>query len=189
MKFNENTLLVVLLILCIGFIICQLITTSSTENFIVLLKEKIIPKDCADFLYYNGKYYYLYRTRRMLDENNPKRFNSFQDVKNYWETTGKHCPRLPVINLVMKKKDLDPTVEYRRECNKQIAGPNYRIDNCAYYAKTLNKIRSYQKIHDDKKLKKYFDIDTCINDIINNEDPSMTEKHDIEYRNVSSNFY
>ena len=56
-------------------------------------------------------------------------------------------------------------------------------------AKTLNKIRSYQKIHDDKKLQKYFDIDACINDIINNEDPSMTEKHDIEYRNTLFNFY
>ena len=116
MKFNKNTLIIILIILSIGFIICQLITTSSTENFIVLLEEKIIPKSCADYLYYDGKKFYLYRSRKLIDKTNPMIFDSLQKVKDYWETTGKHCLRLPVTNLAVKKTNLDPTVEYKREC-------------------------------------------------------------------------
>lgn len=189
MNFNNNTLLVVLIILSIGFLACQIIMSSTNENFIVLLKEVIIPKNCPDYLYYNGSAYYLFRSRQLFDKNNPKRFNSYDEVKKYWENEGKKCPKLQVTNIVKSKTGGDPTIEYRNECNKKIARPNYDINRCMYYAKTLKDVKDYQSIYDKENIQKYIDPDECIEDTINKENTSMLEKHDIEFKNDLANIY
>ena len=52
-----------------------------------------------------------------------------------------------------------------------------------------NEKKKYLSMLDDEKYQDIFDTNTCIQNIINKEDPSTLEKQDIEFRNDFSKFY
>lgn len=103
------------------------------EKFIVTVNEVIIPTRCPDYLVTDGSHYYLINTSKVFDGiNNPLRFNSHQDAKNYLNQN--NCPNLELTNLVVRKNPKDVSVPYERECAKKTAVQIFDEDTCNFYS-------------------------------------------------------
>lgn len=134
-----------LMVLVLGCLIWVL-KNKYIENFIVLIDEIIIPNECPNYLVTDGMNYYLINSKKVFDGvNNPLKFNSKQDAETYLETN--KCPKLDVIDLVVKKDNTDVSVPYERECAKKVAYNIFDEDVCNNYAsdEQMYLLQSYTK--------------------------------------------
>ena len=166
---NTNKLLVCLIVI----LVVVILFLQHKENFIVLIDdENPIPSKCPEYLLTNGKEFYLHDSRKPLDGvNNPKKFATQEEVEVY--LANNKCPTLPVKNMVVDKSNDDPTESYERECAKKIAPFNYRIETCIGYADSIDKVREYQNMAYDEGNRVNFDLEKCMVDLVNNENPNM----------------
>jgi hypothetical protein len=137
------------------------------DNFIVFLDEVAIPKTCWDYLVFNGRNYFLFNSKALIDSvNNPLKFPNKQAALDHLTRTG--CPaQIPFVDLVMRKKIEDPTVSLQRECNRQIAPNLFDLDICGTYGTDNDTLTSkylarVNKIESDKKLYADYDLETCM---------------------------
>lgn len=103
------------------------------EKFIVLLNDKIMPdnENCYDYIYTINNNFYLVnsKTKKMIEFNNKTELD--KHLKNI-----EKCPvDIPLIDLNVNKSNNDPTINYERQCNKNIAMANYLLDT---YNFTIN---------------------------------------------------
>ena len=168
--------------LVIFFIVILLIGIVQTkENFIVFIDDHNPPKShCPEYLLTDGENYYIHDSRKFPNaKTNPMKFKTLDEANKHLENN--KCPKLDVINLVQKKSNNDPTVNYERECAKHIAGFNHRLDGCINYSKTIDETRKYQSLLDNDMMMNDFDLETCMSRKIMKENPSMKKNTDIEY--------
>ena len=127
-------------------LLVYLIKNKTMENFIVLLEEVIIPKNCPNYLVTDGSHYYLMNTRLPYDGiTNPLKFESQQDANNYLSQN--RCPSLEAINLVVSKKKEDPTDSYEKVCAKDTANKIFNDDICNQYGsqEQIQNLRNFSK--------------------------------------------
>lgn len=164
-------LLYILLILITACIILE-VFNFNTENFIVLEEDTSIPYDCPDYIYTDGTHYYLYNSKKLVDGvNNPKKFNTINEAQDYWKSL--KCPRIPKVDLVIKKKKDDPTVTYERGCNLKISPNDYEYEKYSYYSDSLKDIRKYQEKVDANPEK--YELDSCMLNEIRAEHPELID--------------
>jgi len=123
--------IILIILILIGLII--VLRNRTFDNFIVFLDDIAIPKTCWDYLITNGKDFFLFKSRAIVDSvNNPLKFPTKQAALDYLKKAG--CPgEIPFVDLVMRKKIEDPTVSYQRECNRTIAPNLFDLDICSTY--------------------------------------------------------
>ncbi len=155
-KLNIAGVIVVIIILILLYTILQ---NKLIDNFIVFVDDVIIPKSCWEYLVTNGKEFFLFNSKMLVDGiKNPLKFNT-------------------------KKLD-DPTVSFQRYCNRKIAPNVFDVQICSDYSSDnntlkgkhitdVNKIRN--DIKDDKKVYANYDAETCMIDRVINDDPSLDD--------------
>lgn len=152
---NKGTdILGVLIVLLLLGCLIWLLQNRYIEKFIVLVDEIIIPKNCPDYLVTNGSHYYLINSRKMLDGvHNPIKFNSKEEAENYLSIN--KCPKLVPINLVVDKDPTDVTVNYERECSREVAKDLFNADICSSFSDSqqLENLRIYSNTLSDLKEK------------------------------------
>jgi len=164
-SLNIAGVILVILILA-GLII--LLRNRSFDNFIVFLDDVVIPKNCWDYLVFNGENYFLFKSRALIDSvNNPLKFPTKQSALEYLKKQGCLAEGIPFVDLVMRKKLEDPTVSFQRECNKVIAPNLFDLDICSTYGSDNDTLTSkylarINKIESDKKLYANYDLETCM---------------------------
>ncbi len=156
---------VLIILILVGLII--VLRNRSFDNFIVFLDDVAIPKTCWDYLVTNGREFFLFNSRVLVDSvNNPLKFPTKQAALDYLNKTG--CPaEIPFVDLVMRKKIEDPTVSYQRECNRSIAPNLFDLDICGTYGSdndtlTNKYLARVNKIESDKKIYANYDLETCM---------------------------
>jgi hypothetical protein len=163
-SINIAGVILIILILVGLFIILR---NRTFDNFIVFLDDVVIPKTCWDYLITNGKDFFLFKSRAIVDSiNNPLKFPTKQAALDYLKKAG--CPgEIPFVDLVMRKKIEDPTVSYQRECNRAIAPNLFDLDICSTYGSDNDTLTSkylarVNKIESNKKLYANYDLEACM---------------------------
>lgn len=177
MNLNLAGLILVVLLL-IGLVI--LLRDKKLDNFIVFLDDVVIPKTCWDYLVTNGREYFLFNSRLLIDGiNNPLRFPNKQTALEHLKKN--KCPvNIPFVDLVMRKKLDDPTVSFQRECNKKIAPNLFDLDICGTYGSdqdtlTNKFIARVNKIESDRKIYSNYDLESCMIKKATTEDPQLDD--------------
>ena len=170
----------VILVFLMLFCLVMMLRNKMLDNFIVFLDDVVIPKTCWDYLVTNGREYFLFNSRLLVDgKNNPMRFPNKQSALEYLNKS--NCPtNIPFVDLVMRKKIDDPTVSFQRECNRKVAPNLFDLDVCSTYGSdqdTLtNKFLSrINKIESDRKLYANYDLETCMIKKATTEDPRLDD--------------
>jgi hypothetical protein len=157
------------IILVIIILICLVVflRNKSFDNFIVFLDDVVIPKTCWDYLVTNGRDYFLFNSRALVDgKNNPLKFPNKQSAINHLNKN--KCPsNIPFVDLVMRKKIDDPTVSFQRECNRKVSPNLFDLDICGTYGSdqdtlTNSYLARVNKIESDKKIYADYDLETCM---------------------------
>ena len=169
-------ILVFLLLIGLYLILCN----KTFDNFIVFLDDVVIPKTCWDYLVTNGKDYFLWNSRILIDGvKNPLKFSDKQSALDYLKKN--KCPvNIPFVDLVMRKKIDDPTVSFQRECNRKIAPNIFDLDVCGTYGSDADTLTSKylaraNKIESDRKLYADYDLETCMINKASTEDKSLDD--------------
>lgn len=177
--------IILVIFILIGLVI--ILRNKSFDNFIVFLDDVVIPKTCWDYLVTNGRDFFLFNSRLLVDGvNNPLKFPNKQAAVDYLERN--KCPsNIPFVDLVMRKKIEDPTVSFQRECNRKVAPNLFDLDICGTYGSDLDtKTNKYlarvNKIESDKKLYADYDLETCM---INQ---AVTRDKELDDRNFKAEF-
>ena len=136
---NIIGLLVIIIILIVLYIA---IKNQSLDTFIVFLDDVVIPKTCWDYLVSNGKEYFLFNSKMIVDGvKNPMRFPNKQRALEHLKLS--KCPvNIPFVDLVMRKKIEDPTFEGECTC----------IDGDCTCSSTLSPPTSNVNLLDDNDL-------------------------------------
>jgi hypothetical protein len=174
-----NIIGIFIIILLLIFLICFL-RSNAMDNFIVFVNDVVIPASCYNYLVTNGSQYFLLNTKKIIDGiSNPLTFNTKEEATNY--LTNAKCPStIPFVDLVMKKKNDDPTVSYERECSKKVAPNLFDIDVCGKYGSdndilTNKYVAKLNKIENDKKVFADYNIESCMMNKVMTEDPSLDD--------------
>jgi hypothetical protein len=160
---NQSGILIIIILLF--FLICFL-RSKSLEKFITLTDNTIIPSNCYNYLLTNGSKFFLLNTKKIVDNiSNPLVFNTKQDAMNYLNNNTSCTNKIPFVNLVMKKKNNDPTVSYERQCNKEVAPNLFNIDVCNQYGKdndilTNKYLNRLNEIQNDKNTFADYNVET-----------------------------
>ena len=136
----------IICIVIVLLILIYLIRNKTMENFIVLLEEVIIPKNCPNYLVTDGTFYYLMNTRLPYDGvTNPLKFESQQEANNYLSQN--KCPSLEAVNLVVSKNKADPTDSYEKICAKDTATKIFNDDVCNQYGnqEQIQNLRNFSR--------------------------------------------
>jgi len=171
----------IIVIIIVILIIVWLVKNNVLDNFVVFLDEKVIPSHCYNYLLTDGNKFYLLDTHRIYDDMNPLIFNTKQDAQDFLKQ--KNCEvNLPFINLLGKKKLVDPTVTLDRECNKQIAPHLFDLDVCNTYGSDLDvssasSFAKINKIETDKAQYANYDAETCMINKAIKENPDLDDKN------------
>ena len=179
MAINIIGVIVVIIVLVMLY---MMIKDKSVDNFIVFLDDVVIPKTCWDYLVSNGKEYFLFNSRMIIDGvQNPLRFpNKSQALEHLKKNK---CPvNIPYVDLIMRKKIEDPTVSFQRECNHKVAPNLFDLDVCGTYGsdydtltgKYLSKVN---KIESDKKLYANYDVESCMINKATTENQALDDSH------------
>ena len=156
-------------ILIIFILVClvAILRNRTFDNFIVFLDDVAIPKTCWDYLVTNGRDFFLFNSRVIIDgKSNPLKFPTKQAALDHLSKAG--CPgAIPFVDLVMRKKVEDPTVSAQRECNRVIAPHLFDLDICGTYGSDNDTLTSkylarVNKIESDKKLYANYDLEACM---------------------------
>ena len=74
---NNTKLYILLFVLFVMYLFYN--NNKLKENFIVLVEDKIIPENCPDKLFFDGKYYYLHNTKKAFKQgSNPLIFRNIK---------------------------------------------------------------------------------------------------------------
>ena len=177
----NNTLrvvIVVLILILLIFLFQKYVNIDTlTEKFIVLVEDTIIPLECPDKLYYDGRYYYLYNTRKAVKLGvNPLKFRSLKQCKDYIKLNG--C-----VDLKLQKKrqlgEGKPVLSYQRICNKQVAQNLYDIEKCIAYAETPEEIELCKSQADT--IHRNTDLEQCMTDVVSQNNPNLIGDGTVEY--------
>lgn len=170
----------IILIIVILILLIYLLRSKALDNFIVFVDNVVIPTSCYNYLVTNGKQFFLLNTKKMIDGiSNPLTFNTKLEAQNYLKKI--KCPNnIPFVDLVMKKKNDDPTVSYERECNKKIAPNLFDLDICGKYGAdndilTNKYLARLNQIENDKKLYSDYNMENCMMDKVMKEDPALDD--------------
>jgi hypothetical protein len=173
------------IILLLLFLI-YFLRSNALDNFIVFVDDVIIPDSCYDYLVTNGKHFFLLNTKKIIDGvTNPLTFNTKEDAKNFLNNS--KCPvNIPFVDLVVKKKNDDPTVSYERECSKKVAPNLFDIDICGKYGTDNDTLRNkymsrLNEIENDKKVFADYNVETCMIDTVMKENPELDDSHFKKY--------
>ena len=174
-----NSAGIVVIIIILVFLI-YLLRSKAVDNFIVFVDDVIIPASCYNYLVTNGSKFFLLNTKKMIDgTTNPLTFNTKLEAQNYLKKI--KCPvNIPFVDLVMRKKNDDPTVSYERECSKKVAPNLFDLDVCGIYGTdndtlTNKYLAKLNKIETDKKIFADYNVETCMMDKVMKEDPSLDD--------------
>lgn len=180
---NIIGIIVFIIIIAILF---YFLKTKVIDNFIVFLDDVIIPTSCYNYMVSNGKNYFLFNTKKTIDNiTNPLRFNSKTEAKKYLQTM--KCPdNIPFVDLLTHKKLEDPTVSFQRECNKRVAPPQYNLETCNAYDTAANTLSGkyiveLNKIEKDRAQYANYDQETCMIEKAITEHPELDDTHFQDY--------
>lgn len=177
MKINGAAIIVMIIVLLYLTYLCS---SNSIDNFVSVIDDAIIPKNCYNYLVTNGKNFFLLDTRRIIDgTTNPLTFNSKQDAMTYLKSN-KCSNNIPYVDLRVTKKVEDPTVSYQRVCNKKVAPNLFNLDVCNTYGSDYNPsaaeaIARLNNIENDKKIYSNYDMETCMIDNAITNDPELDD--------------
>jgi len=185
-----NSAGIILIIIVLIALICFL-RSKSLDSFIIFVDDVVIPSSCYNYLVTNGNQFFLLNSKKMIDgTTNPLTFNTKDEALTYLKNSS--CPEnIPFVDLVMKKKNDDPTVSYERQCNKKVAPNLFDIDVCGKYGvdndslrnKYLNKLN---KIENDKNIFADYNVETCMMDKVMNENNDLDDTH---FKTYFSNYF
>ena len=191
-----NIIGIFIIILLLIFLLWFL-RSNALDSFIVFVNDVMIPASCYNYLVTNGNKYFLLNTKKIIDGiSNPLTFNTKEDAKNF--LTNSKCPTtIPFVDLVMKKKNDDPTVSYERECSTKVAPNLFDVDICGKYgfdndSLTNKYLTRLNKIENDKKVFADYNIETCMMNKVMTEEPSLDDTNFKSYfekyfNNMNSN--
>jgi hypothetical protein len=170
----------IILIIVILILLIYLLRSKALDNFIVFVDNVVIPTSCYNYLVTNGKQFFLLNTKKMIDGiSNPLTFNTKLEAQNYLKKI--KCPEnIPFVDLVMRKKNDDPTVSYERECNKKIAPNLFDLDVCGKYGTdndtlTNKYLARLNQVETDKNLFPDYNMENCMMDKVMKEDPALDD--------------
>ena len=170
----------VFIIILILLSLLYFLNNKALDPFIVFVDNVVIPASCYNYLVTNGKQYFLLNTKKMIDGvTNPLTFNTKSDAEIYLKNA--KCPiNIPFVDLVMRKKNDDPTVSYERECNKKVAPNLFDLDVCGKYGTdndtlTNKYLARLNKVENDKKIFADYNVETCMMDKVMKEDNSLDD--------------
>lgn len=173
---SAGIVVIIIILVCLIY----LLRSKAVDNFIVFVDDVVIPASCYNYLVTNGSKFFLLNTKKMIDgTTNPLTFNTKLEAQNYLKKI--KCPiDLPFVDLVMRKKNDDPTVSYERECSKKIAPNLFDLDVCGKYGTdddtlTNKYLAKLNKIETDKKIFADYNVETCMMDKVMKEDPSLDD--------------
>ena len=173
---SAGIVVIIIILVCLIY----LLRSKAVDNFIVFVDDVVIPASCYNYLVTNGSKFFLLNTKKMIDgTTNPLTFNTKLEAQNYLKKI--KCPiDLPFVDLVMRKKNDDPTVSYERECNRKVAPNLFDLDVCGKYGTdddtlTNKYLAKLNKIETDKKIFADYNIETCMMDKVMKEDPSLDD--------------
>lgn len=173
---SAGIVVIIIILVCLIY----LLRSKAVDNFIVFVDDVIIPASCYNYLVTNGSKFFLLNTKKMIDgTTNPLTFNTKLEAQNYLKKI--KCPvNIPFVDLVMRKKNDDPTVSYERECSKKVAPNLFDLDVCGIYGTdndtlTNKYLAKLNKIETDKKIFADYNIETCMMDKVMKEDPSLDD--------------
>ena len=183
-KLNIAGIIVVIIMLILLYIILK---NNIFDNFIVFVDDVIIPKSCWEYLVTNGTDFFLFNSKMLVDGvNNPLKFKEKHLALEYLKKN--NCPiNIPYVDLMMRKKNDDPTVSLQRYCNHKVAPNLFDIDVCGAYGSDTDilndtHIAKLNNIQNDKKIYANYDIETCMIDKVINDEP------DLDDTNFNTNF-
>jgi len=110
---------------------------------------------------------------------NPLTFNTKLEAQNYLKNM--KCPvNIPFVDLVMRKKNNDPTVSYERECNTKVAPNLFDLDVCGKYGTdndtlTNKYLKRLNQVETDKNLYADYNVESCMIDKVMKEDPALDD--------------
>jgi len=184
-NINIIGLIVVIIILVLLYVI---LNNRTVDNFIVFLDDVVIPKTCWDYLVTNGKEYFLFNSKMIVDGiNNPLKFPTKALAVKHLEKN--KCPiNIPYVDLLMRKKNDDPTVSFQRECNRKVAPNLFDLDICGTYGSdydslTSNYLAKINKIESDQATYANYDLESCMIKKASTEDPELDDTHFRDYFN------
>jgi hypothetical protein len=187
-NINVVGLIVVIIILVLLYII---LNNRTVDNFIVFLDDVVIPKTCWDYLVTNGKEYFLFNSKMIIDGvNNPLKFATKELALKHLATN--KCPtNIPYVDLLMRKKNDDPTVSFQRECNRKVAPNLFDLDICGTYGSdydtlTSNYLAKINKIESDQATYANYDLESCMIKKASTEDPELD---DTNFRNYFKQYF
>lgn len=189
-KSNIAGIIVVIIILILLYYVLK---NQSLDNFIIFVDDVVIPKSCWEYLVSNGKEYFLFNSKMLVDGiKNPLKFSSKALALSYLNTN--KCPtNIPFIDLVNRKNKDDPTVSMERVCSRKTALTNFDVDTCRFYNNNeeynnsniiynnldLNEMKKKQK---EKKVYENYNIEQCM---IEN---AITDNPDLNDASFNTNF-
>jgi hypothetical protein len=176
----------VIVVVILLIVLYVAIKNQSLDTFIVFLDDVVIPKTCWDYLVSNGKEYFLFNSKMIVDGvKNPLRFPNKQKALEHLKMS--KCPvNIPYVDLVMRKKLEDPTVSFQRTCNNKVAPNLFDLDICGTYGSdydtlTGNYLAKVNKIESDKKLYADYDVESCMINKASTENPELDDTHFRDY--------
>jgi hypothetical protein len=101
---------------------------------------------------------------------NIKEFNSRDEVDNYLKK--KNCPELEYLPFIAKKND-DPTIEYRQECNKKTALNLHNFNNCYNNMSNFDDMRKMIRMYEKEDTQGEYDSEQCMLNKIENQTPGL----------------
>ena len=184
---SAGIVVIIIILVCLIY----LLRSKAVDNFIVFVDDVVIPASCYNYLVTNGSKFFLLNTKKMIDgTTNPLTFNTKLEAQNYLKKI--KCPiDLPFVDLVMRKKNDDPTVSYERECSKKVAPNLFDLDVCGKYGTdddtlTNKYLAKLNKIETDKKIFADYNVETCMMDKVMKEDPSLD---DTNFKTYFANYF
>ena len=176
-KINIAGVIVVIIILILLYTILQ---NKLLDNFIVFVDDVIIPKSCWEYLVTNGKEFFLFNSKMLVDGvKNPLKFKTKKLALDYLVKS--KCPiNIPYVDLAINKKLDDPTVSFQRYCNHKIAPNVFDVGICNEYSSNndalkVKHITNLNDIKNDKNIYANYDAETCMIDRVINDDPSLDD--------------
>ena len=170
----------VILIIVILVLLIYLLRSKALDNFIVFVDDVVIPTSFYNYLVTNGNKFFLLNTKKMIDGvSNPLTFDTKLDAQKYLKNM--KCPiNIPFVDLVMRKKNNDPTVSYERECSRKVAPNLFDLDVCGKYgtdndASTNKYLERLNQVENDKKIFADYNVESCMMDKVMKEDPSLDD--------------
>ena len=138
-----------------------------------------------DYLLTNGTLFYLYNSRAFEKEGeNPKVFETLDEVTAFRKKT--NTPPLEVTNIYIKKNTDDPVENYERDCGKEIAPFNSRMNTCLAYSKNIETLNKNKSILDDMNASDH-QLESCILKKVLEDNPDLTpetyNEKEIKYMN------